>query len=214
MSISRQALVIKLGGSSAGSPDLTRWVAAIEQAGMPVVVVPGGGPFADTVRRYQPRLGFDDEAAHEMAILGMEQFGLALVSLGRRLVKAKDRGDIQAAWSRNLIPVWLPRDVALGAPDLRQDWTVTSDSLAAWLARRLLISDLCLIKQIDIPEDATVDALIGAQIIDESFTTFVEDGLRVHVAGPADLSTAAFRLTDGRAPGRRVGDMAELKAAS
>ena len=75
-------LVVKFGGSSASSPDLKRWVAAIEKARGPLVVVPGGGPFADTVRLYQRQIAYDDDAAHEMAILAMEQFGCALVSLG------------------------------------------------------------------------------------------------------------------------------------
>ena len=34
-----------------------------------MIVVPGGGPFADAVRASQAEIGFDDAAAHEMAML-------------------------------------------------------------------------------------------------------------------------------------------------
>lgn len=197
----QQLLVVKLGGSSASSPDLYRWVKALEQAKIPMVVVPGGGPFANTVRRYQPKLGFDDRAAHEMAILGMEQFGLALISLSSRMVRARDREDIETAIEAGRIPVWLPRDVALTAPDIAQDWSVTSDSLAAWLARRLSARYLCLIKQLDVPEGADVEALVGAKIVDDTFAEYLGATSTVYVAGPGDVATAGLRLADGKVPG-------------
>ncbi|MCB8838242.1 amino acid kinase [Aurantimonas sp. VKM B-3413] len=195
-------LVVKFGGSSASSPDLKRWVAAIEQARGPLVVVPGGGPFADTVRMYQRQIAYDDDAAHEMAILAMEQFGCALVSLGQRMVKARDIAAIHRAIEAGKIPVWMPRDLALGAPELAHDWTVTSDSLSAWLAARLPQARLCLFKQIDVPLEATVEALVGAHIVDESFGKHLNAGTRVYVAGPADMSAAGVRLADGDIPGR------------
>ena len=50
-----------------------------------MVLVPGGGPFADAVRAAQPRMGFDDRAAHAMALLAMEQYGCALANLAQGL---------------------------------------------------------------------------------------------------------------------------------
>ncbi|MBP0614660.1 amino acid kinase [Jiella mangrovi] len=203
----QQLLVVKLGGSSVSSPDLHRWVRALEQSSFPTVVVPGGGPFADTVRRYQPKLGFDDRAAHEMAILGMEQFGLALISLSARMTRARDREDIETAIEAGRIPVWLPRDVALTAPDIAKDWSVTSDSLAAWLARRMSARHLCLIKQLDVPEGSQIEALVAAQIVDETFSDQLGN-YAVSIAGPGDLATAGLRLTDGRVPGHQLSDHA------
>ncbi len=200
----KDILVVKIGGSCAASPDLVRWVAAIEQARLPIVVVPGGGPFANAVRRYQPRMGFGDEAAHEMAILAMEQFGCALVGLGRRMVKAADEAAIMAALERGDIPVWMPRQLVLSAPEIPKNWSVTSDSLAAWLAGRLPGARLCLFKQIDLPENATIDALAGAQIVDECFTELLDPATDVYVAGPADLSLAGVRLAEGEIPGHPV----------
>ncbi|WAP69332.1 amino acid kinase family protein [Jiella pelagia] len=214
MGNSKQLLVVKLGGSSASSPDLPRWVKALDQASIPIVVVPGGGPFANTVRRYQPKLGFDDRAAHEMAILGMEQFGLALISLSSRMVRARDRDEIETALQAGNIPVWLPRDVALTAPDIAQDWSVTSDSLAAWLARRLTAKHLCLIKQIDVPEGADVEALIGAKIVDDGFSEYLGPTASVHVAGPGDLSSAGIRLAEGKIPGQVLQRYAMALAAA
>ena len=74
--------VLKLGGSYAFSPHLKDWLDAIAACAGCAVVVPGGGPFADAVRMAQPRMGFDDRAAHEMAVLAMDQYGCALAHLG------------------------------------------------------------------------------------------------------------------------------------
>lgn len=200
----KDIVVVKFGGSCAASPDLPRWVAAVEKARIPVVIVPGGGPFANTVRRYQPRIGYDDEAAHEMAILAMEQFGCALVSLATRMVKAGTTEAILAALEDGNIPVWMPHDAVLSDPGIPKDWCVTSDSLAAWLAGRLAGARLCLVKQIDVPENTTVDALVGAHIVDDCFTTLLDPATPVYVAGPTHLSSAALRLAEGKVPGERV----------
>ncbi len=71
--------VVKLGGSLAASAHLPRLLQ--ELARLPdLVIAPGGGPFADAVRRAQTERGFDDAAAHDMALLAMAQFGRMLAA--------------------------------------------------------------------------------------------------------------------------------------
>ena len=77
--------VVKVGGSFAHHPRLGDVVAALARGVGRTVVVPGGGPFADMVRREQPRIGYDDRTAHRMALLAMAQFGHALASLSPAL---------------------------------------------------------------------------------------------------------------------------------
>jgi aspartokinase-like uncharacterized kinase len=197
-------LVVKLGGSSAASPDFLRWIEAIEKASGPVIIVPGGGPFANTIRRYQPKMGYDDDAAHHMAILAMEQFGLALVSLGSRMVPAYGREEIDAVLAEGRIPVWMPARTVLAMPEIARDWSVTSDSLSAWLAGRLPGARLLLVKQIDVPLDTSLEAMAGAQIIDESFMSMLQPATTVYVAGPEDLVLAGIRLAEGLVPGHEV----------
>jgi dihydroneopterin aldolase len=52
------SLVVKLGGSNAAAPELALWLNAIADAVCPVVIVPGGGPFADHIREAQRRWSF------------------------------------------------------------------------------------------------------------------------------------------------------------
>ena len=67
--------IVKLGGSHATGPHLWDWLAAIAAEAGSIAIVPGGGPFADAVRSAQASIGFDDRAAHAMALMAMAQFG-------------------------------------------------------------------------------------------------------------------------------------------
>ena len=66
------------------------------------VIVPGGGPFADAVRALQPALGMGELVAHRMAILAMQQFGLALQALEPRLGLAETARELRSAHGRGL----------------------------------------------------------------------------------------------------------------
>jgi 5-(aminomethyl)-3-furanmethanol phosphate kinase len=130
-------IVVKLGGSYAYSPLLRPWLNAIEAARGEAVIVPGGGPFADSVRAAQPRMGFGDHAAHEMALLAITQYAVALVSLSKALVLASSLGSIQAALIAGRVPVWSPWPMLRDSEDVPASWDITSDALSIWLAGRL-----------------------------------------------------------------------------
>ena len=162
--------VVKLGGSLHEAPALRPRLAELATMEGPArIVVPGGGPFADAVRELQPRLGFDDLAAHRMAILAMQQFGLALQALEPRLTLAQSEAELRAARAA----VWLPWALAGLEPGIEPSWSVTSDSLAAWLAARLGAELLILVKSAPVaPGAATADALAAAGLVDPAFPEY------------------------------------------
>ena len=156
--------VVKLGGSFATSPRLRTWLDAIASVPAPLVLVPGGGPFADAVRAAQPAMGFDDAAAHRMALLAMNQFALALASLAPRLLPAEDLAAIDAALAARRVPIWCPWPMLREAPDVEESWNVTSDSLALWLATRMRAARLVLVKHrtaASLDEAGLVDSACG-----------------------------------------------------
>ena len=97
----------------------------------PLLVVPGGGEFADAVRAQDRRLGLRPQTAHWMAILAMDAFGWALADL---IPGASGCTDLApAAPARRRGPPRLRRCCAERDP-LPESWAVTSDSIAAWVA--------------------------------------------------------------------------------
>ncbi|HYA80674.1 MAG TPA: aspartate kinase [Methylocystis sp.] len=187
------ALVVKIGGSLWRSPQLGEWITALRHFPGPVTVVPGGGPFADAVRAAQKVMGFSDAAAHEMALLAMEQYGLALVGMFEGLTMAPP----PAAARRGEIRVWRPSAAARVA-EIPASWDMTSDSLAAWFARSSGANRLLLIKSVDLDADGG-----PPDLCDPYFPAFAA-GLQVFVAGPRGLDRAAQVFARGDIVGARL----------
>ena len=162
--------IVKLGGSLHDTPALRRWLRWLATAPGPTrIVVPGGGPFADTVRTLQPKLGFGELAAHRMAILAMQQYGLVLQALEPALSLAETDAELQAARAA----VWLPWLLAGREGAIEPSWDVTSDSLACWLAIRLAATDLLLVKSAPVPAGARgADQLAASDLVDMAFAGF------------------------------------------
>ncbi len=197
--------VVKLGGSFALSADLGDWIAAIAGCAGRAVIVPGGGPFADAVRAAQAQIGFDDVAAHRMALLAMEQYGCAIKSLHEALSLADSLDSIRRSLADDQVPVWLPTQVALGAADIPQSWDVTSDSLAAWLAGKIGAERLLLVKQVELAHGtARVADLAERDIVDKAFANFLAaSGVPAFILGPKGHG-AVGRLLCGEPVGIRI----------
>lgn len=198
-------LVVKLGGSTAGHEEMQRWIDILATATFPLVIVPGGGPFADQVRISQKRLAYSNEAAHAMAILAMDQFGIAIAERHARLRPARSIGDIHSVLDRGGMAAWLPSSMAIGAPDIPCSWDVTSDSLSAWLCKQLRAEALLLIKQTDEHMDyANVWDLAAAGIVDSMLPAMLAEDTILHVAGPEALTKISRDLPLATIPGRMI----------
>jgi aspartokinase-like uncharacterized kinase len=190
--------VVKLGGSLANSEELSRWLHVIATAGAgKIVLVPGGGPWADEVRAAQKREGFDDRTAHRKALRAMEQYGKVLAAMRANLVPAADLTEINNVLRTGRIAVWMPYDMVVVDPSIPESWDVTSDSLAAWLARQLNASALLLVKSVklDGPQPGIED-LIRRGWVDPAFAKFTSGmQLRIMLLGHGDQKAAERMLT-------------------
>ena len=165
--------VVKIGGSLASDWDLlAAWLDLLARPGhaVPVVVVPGGGPFADAVRDAQDSWRFGDRLAHRMALLAMDQFGLMLHGICPALHAAADEARITALAGAGRAAVWLPSALASSQPEIAESWEASSDSLAAWLAARLNAAALVLVKAGPCPCASTDPAALARDgMVDAAF---------------------------------------------
>lgn len=164
------ATLFKLGGSLLETPDLAARLTALLHEALatcrPILVV-GGGSAADIVRRWEPVHALSDAASHELAIAAMDFNARLLRTLLSRagLPVVSDPREHRAG--AILIPDMLT-ELHRARPDVPPEtWDITSDSLAAWLARRLGAARLVLLKSVDAPGDlaaattqGTVDPLL------------------------------------------------------
>ena len=199
-------IVVKLGGSFAYSDHLQDWIEALAACAGRVVIVPGGGPFADAVRLAQIQMRFDDKAAHHMAVLAMEQYGRALASFNSALSPADSADAIRRDLTAKRVPVWMPSAMVLAATDIAQSWSVTSDSLAAWLAAKIGAGRLWIVKHAKLSAgSARLKDLIAAKIVDDEFARFLQMmPLPVSILGPSDHNTTRVAIRDGTSVGIAV----------
>jgi aspartokinase-like uncharacterized kinase len=139
--------VVKVGGALLNTTDTFAW-AVRELACAPrdgsVLVVPGGGPFADAVRAVDQRVGLSDSAAHWAAVLAMNQYAHVLAThLPRAAVV--ETVPMTAERSDDL-PVLAPYAWLRCTDPLPHSWDVTSDSIAAHVARATGARRLILMK--------------------------------------------------------------------
>ncbi|MDP3395781.1 MAG: uridylate kinase [Methanoregula sp.] len=127
-------LVVKLGGSL--HQQIPEIVPVLCKSGRPLLVVPGGGLFADAVRQEQ----VEGNAAHWMAIAAMEQYAWVIASHGMKTT------DILAA--PETTAVFLPYISMRQHDPLPHSWDVTSDTIAAWIAAELG-TELLVLKSVD-----------------------------------------------------------------
>jgi 5-(aminomethyl)-3-furanmethanol phosphate kinase len=165
-------VVVKLGGGLLGVPGALEAVCAAAAAmgrREQVVVVPGGGPFADTVRELDRRLRLSAEASHWMALLAMDQYAHLLAERIDGAVLVDEPGAIAGALAAGRIAVLAPSRWLRAADPLPHSWDATSDSVAAFVAGALEASRLVLVKP----------AQVGAEGMDRCFAAVAPVGLEV-----------------------------------
>jgi 5-(aminomethyl)-3-furanmethanol phosphate kinase len=210
-------LVVKVGGGLLGAEGLDGLRRACAQARelaarRPVLVVPGGGPFADAVRAVDAQVGLPDDVAHLLALQAMDQFGGVLAML---LPEAERVPELLAPKALGLLVVSL---AFAGRPDVPESWAVTSDSLAVLAAGAIGADEAVLLKPVDGVHDAersddpplvalTADELSALQArggggeVDAYLAEAVRrTGIPVVVRAPSGRGT---RITRDRVQGRR-----------
>ena len=207
-------VVVKVGGSLLAGGSLPSLLTTLGELARTyrLVVVPGGGPFADAVREACSRHDLGASAAHWMAVLAMDQHAHLLAGLRptARLTTGPD--EIAKVQAEGLLPVLSPFRWLQAVDPLPHGWHVTSDSIAAWVAARLSARRLVLLKSLegvpgtngDILAEAPLRSLALAGIVDEHFAQAVEPGLECWVLSGREPRRLSELLRDGRTRGTRL----------
>jgi len=160
--------VIKLGGSLYASKYLPEWLHIINQCTKHhIIIVPGGGPFADQVRLADKKYSLTKNNSHSMAVLAMQQYAHLLQSLSSSLVLADSLHEMQQHWQNSKQLIWEPYLMVHDICELQASWQITSDSLAAWLADYLSADRLSYIKSTEtVMQQTDIQYLIEQGCVD------------------------------------------------
>jgi len=143
--------VVKIGGSLISKPEklkkLCRVLSKLAEKHR-IVIVPGGGIFADTVRLVDGMFKLPAEISHHMAILAMDQYGVMLSSLILNSIKVYSLTKLEK-FSGKTLPIILPSKLILKSKILKPSWKVTSDSIAAYVGFKVKAEKVVLVKDVD-----------------------------------------------------------------
>lgn len=176
--------VIKVGGSLLERPDLqdalTRWISrqpSGEPSSIENLVVVGGGPLVDAVRDLDQLHPGDPEEIHWLCVelldatfrLVSAWFDWPTISTSEEFEQAMRCGctrerptlvAVRSVYHRHQVP--LPSELPC-------NWQTTSDSIAAWLARRSEADELVLLKSCSVDPAWKPEQLASCGIVDEVF---------------------------------------------
>ncbi len=183
--------VVKLGGSLLASADPRPLLLALVEAARSrrIVVVPGGGPFADAVRATTASLDPGPSAAHWMAILGMDQHAEMLAALAPEARRVASPEEIDATTGAGRLAVLAPHAWLRRLDPLPHGWHVTSDSIAAWVAGQLGAPRLVLVKPGEAPETRP-----RAALVDPYFETALAPSVACRIVGARDPNAVVAAL--------------------
>ena len=166
--------VVKIGGSLEAAPGLRPLLALLADYGHTgIIIVPGGGRFADRVRVEQRATNMEDVDAHRLAIRAMEQYAAVLCGMEPRLYPIGDISEVSGIGGESTVPVWLPANLLADEPGIPANWKVTSDSLALWFAGKINARALILVKSVP-NKTNDAQALAATGYLDKYFPEMIK----------------------------------------
>ena len=193
--------VLKIGGSLLTANRLKKTLSTITQCKhRKLIIVPGGSIFAQHIRNTQQQWKFNNNAAHKMALLAMEQYAYLMQSYAPPLQTTDTINGIKSIIKAQKIPLWLPSKMSNKATDIPCNWQISSDSLALWLAKRLHAKHMILIKSLD-NQGMNARQLASKGIIDRAFPELMI-GAKTHIwwVGPNSLNKLQTLLQHAQQP--------------
>jgi aspartokinase-like uncharacterized kinase len=183
------ATVVKVGGSLSLYPEklktLCLKISEISKE-QKLIVVPGGGEFADVVRSLDKSFNLSCSTSHGMAILGMDQYGMLLSDLMPGSITTHKLEEIKYFFDLNKLPIFLPSNLLLREDPLENSWAVTSDSIAVYIAGRLQVNKVLLVTDVDgiynrdpktFSKDKLINNLSASELLAMNKRTSVDNAL-------------------------------------
>ena len=172
--------VIKVGGSLLDWPELpsrlTRFLQERRQTapGVRDVLICGGGPFVDSVRRLDRVHHLGDYACHRLALQSMDLAATVLLCMLPRAMGVDRTEMLDLKWKPDDIPLFVTSMILdeleeEQASPLPQSWDVSSDTIAAWIAGQLKAQSLVLLKSASLPAGATREVAAKLKLVDPFF---------------------------------------------
>lgn len=175
--------IVKIGGSWLQNPKLPSLVSFLQKfANQEIVLVVGGGVFAETVRDVYKANKMSEATGHVLAMKATEIFAYYLKSINPDiLITHKITNFIK----KNL-NLWLPTEKLSFEKKFEKNWESTSDSIATWLYSNTNSKGVVFIKSLSFANDEKLKLkdLQKKSIMDLNVKKYIKRKKNLKIVGP------------------------------
>lgn len=176
--------VLKLGGSWLKNHNLKNLLQnLILSNNSDVVLVVGGGIFADAVRLSQTFLKFDDKFANYLAIKATENYAESINSLFPEIKLIKNLNELR---KKEGLKIWLPGKTLKNEKTFIKNWSSTSDSIACWLSKKISAKGVIFVKSLNFEKNKkqNLKDLQKQGILDKNISNYTSKNMCLKIVGP------------------------------
>jgi aspartokinase-like uncharacterized kinase len=151
--MSSEKAIFKIGGTLLENPiylknTFTQFLRLIQENRIKtIILIPGGGSYANFIREIDIRLNIGDTLAHWMAIFAMNYNGYIIKQQYSSITLTEEIEELKTA--DRTISLFLPFNYLKKNDFLPHSWDVTSDSITLYIAHKLGLKECFLIKDVD-----------------------------------------------------------------
>ncbi len=142
--------IVKIGGSLTydAKPLLKTLKNYVKESNKNIVIIPGGGEFANVVRKIDKSLNLSNSLSHKLAIKCMDLIGEIYSEIGN--IKAYDTlFDLKREIKKEKIAILLPSKILISTDISEHSWDVTSDSLSLYIGNLLDVKEIIIATDVD-----------------------------------------------------------------
>ncbi|ABR56960.1 [5-(aminomethyl)furan-3-yl]methyl phosphate kinase [Methanococcus aeolicus] len=142
--------IIKIGGSLTYSVNelLNKLKDFCNTSGKKIIIVPGGGQFANVVRELHEKTELNEDGAHMLATKSTDLIGLYFSEISG-ITAVDNLYDAKKILNKENIVIILPSKIVLATEELPHSWELTSDSISAYIAKCLDIHSIIIATDVD-----------------------------------------------------------------
>lgn len=176
--------ILKIGGSWITSNHLNELIDLLKKKALAenLILVVGGGCFADSVRWAFKKKKMSMKTANYLALKSTEIFAYMLKEIDQDIQLIKN---IKSLKKKGNLKVWLPSKLLKDEPSFLKNWDSTSDSVAAWLYETLNAKGLLFIKSLKLTRKIyNLKYLQDQKIIDQNVGKYILKKKDIRIVGP------------------------------
>ena len=177
--------IIKIGGSWIDKVELNELVTHLSKHSKfeNIIIVVGGGCFADAVRLVYASNQMSEKTGHFLALKGTEMFAHIIKEINKNISLINNIESLKVLDRK--LKVWMPSRVLKDEPSFINSWESTSDSVAAWLHKKVKSKGLIFVKSLIFEKKKyKLKHLQDKNVLDRNVDKYLYKQKNIKIVGP------------------------------